>query len=64
MSHFGRSISINTYVKKLLVFFHSGFLWLGIPIFVDVELIAAVIGLPFAEMDPTPLLRKDVILLS
>ena len=59
MPHFGRTISINTYVKKLLVLFHGGFLWLGKPISIDVELITVIIGLPFVGMDPTPLLIKD-----
>ena len=59
MPHFGHSILINTRVKKLLVVFHGGFMWLGNPILVDVELIAVITGLPFAGMDPTPLLRKD-----
>ena len=26
--HFGHSIKVNTYVKKLLVYFHGGCLWL------------------------------------
>ena len=59
MSHFGRSIPIKTCVKQLLVFFHGGFLWIGNPIPVDLELIALITGLPFAGMDPMPLLRKD-----
>ena len=32
---------------------------MGKPIFVDVEPIAVIIGLPLAGMDPKPLLRKD-----
>ena len=59
MPHFGCKIQINTSVKKLLVFFHGGFLWLVKPISIDLELIAIIIGLPFAGMDPMPLLRKD-----
>ena len=57
--HFDHSIPINTSVKQLLVFFHDGFLWLGKPIPIDVELIAVIKGLPFVGMDLTPLLKKD-----
>ena len=57
MPHFGCSIPIKTCVKRLLVFFHGGFLWLGNTISMDVELIVVIIGLPFIGMDPTPLLR-------
>ena len=42
MPHFGCSIALNTCVKKLLVIFHGGFLWLGKPILVDVKLIALI----------------------
>ena len=59
MPHFVHNIPINTYFKKLLVFFHGGFLWLGKPIPIDVELIAIITCLPFTWMDPTPLLKKD-----
>ena len=47
MLHFGTNIAINTCVKNLLVLFHGGFLCLGNPISVDVELIAVITGLPF-----------------
>ena len=59
MPHFGCNVPINTSFQQLLVFFHGGFLWLGNLIHVDVELIASIIGLPFATMDPTPLLKND-----
>ena len=58
MPHFGQSAEINNYVKKLLVFFHGGYLWLDNPISVDIELIATIIGLPVVGMNPTPFLRK------
>ena len=59
MPHFGRSIPINTRVKKLLVFFHDGSPWIGNLILVDVELIALITCPPFTGIDPTPLLRTD-----
>ena len=59
MPHFACNIPINTCVKQLLVFFHGVFMWLGKVIFIDVELIKIIAGLPFVGMDPTPLLKKD-----
>ena len=58
MPHFGRSAEINNYVKKLLVFFHGGYLWPDNPISMDIELIATITGLPVVGMNPTPFLRK------
>ena len=55
--HFCHNIPIKTCVKQLLVFFHGGFLCLGNPIPIDIELIAIITCLPFIGMDPTPLLR-------
>ena len=41
-------------MKQLLAFFHGGFLWLDRKISVDIELIASIIGLPLAVVDPAP----------
>ena len=59
MPHFGRGTQINTCVKKLLLLFHDGVIWLGKPIHVTIELIASITSLPAEGMDPTPLLKKD-----
>ena len=54
MLHFGRSVEVNACVKKLLVSFHGGYLWLNQNIYVDVELISTITRLPLAGVDPTP----------
>ena len=59
MPHFGHGMPINTCVKKIFVFFHGGFLWLGNPISIDVKLVVVITSLPFAGMDPKTILRKD-----
>ena len=50
---------MNACVKQLLVSFHGGFLWLDKKKYVDVELIAAITGLPLAGIDPTSFFKKD-----
>ena len=54
MSHFGRNMEVNKFVKQLLVSFHGGFIWLDQKIYVDVELIAVITGLPLVGLDLTP----------
>ena len=65
--HFGHSMEVNECVKKLLVSFHSVFLWLNLKVSIDVELIAAITGLPLPDLDPTPFLtrkEKDIALMN
>ena len=59
MSHFGQSTAINTCVKKLLIFFHGGVLWLGNPIPIDIQLISTITCLPSIGTNPSPILKKD-----
>ena len=58
MPHFSHSLQVNTYVKKLLVCFHRGFLWLDRPYPVDIKLILVITGLPNKGDDPVPYLAK------
>ena len=43
---------MDTYVKKLLVVFHVGFLWLDKPHSIDVDLISTIMGLLWLGKDP------------
>ena len=45
---------VNSCVKKLLVCFNGGCLWLEINISVDVNIIASIIGITLARFNPTP----------
>ena len=47
-------------MKKVLVYFHIGFLWLDQPYPVDAELISSITGLPNQGDNPAPYLaQKD-----
>jgi hypothetical protein len=50
--HFGRGNDFKNYVKQLLVVLHGGFLWMGRPMPIDVELIYFIIGLPSNDEKP------------
>ena len=54
LSHFGRSTDVNVCVKQFLVSFHGGFLWLDWKVYVSVNLLAAITGLPLAGIDLEP----------
>ena len=58
IAHFVHSIQVNTYVKKLLIYFHRGYLWLDQPYPVNVELIVRITGRPTEGKDPLPYLDK------
>jgi len=64
MPHFELSLEVNTYVKQLLLSFYSGYLWHDKPIYVDVELIIVIIGLPLVGIYLVPYLRKysDIVI--
>ena len=49
---------MNTYVRQLLVLFHGGLLWIDEVHFLYVELIASIIVLLMAVMDPALYLKK------
>ena len=55
---FSRREEVNSYVKQLLESFDAGYLWINEQIFVDVELIVVITGLPLAGIDPSPYLRE------
>ena len=59
MPHFNRIALVRMYVKKLLVCFHGGYLWLDKPYEVTIELVLAITGLPQQGVDLTPYLQKD-----
>jgi hypothetical protein len=44
--HFGHGKDVNKCVKQLLALVHGGILWMDMPISIDVDLIAAITGLP------------------
>ena len=45
-------------MKKLLVCFHRGYLWLDLPYSVNAEIISVIKGLPNEGDDPAPYLDK------
>ena len=57
---------MNACVEKLLVSFHVGSLWLDKKIYVGVELIVAITGLPLVGLDPMSFFEKyqDTILMN
>jgi len=50
--HFGRGNDANSSFKKLLAYIHGGILWMDIPVSIDVNLIAEIIGLPTDKAKP------------
>jgi len=42
ISHFGRSVEINAFVKMLLSFIHGLFLWLDKLVSIEIELISQI----------------------
>jgi hypothetical protein len=47
---------MTTWVKKLLAIMHGGHIWLDRPLFIIVEIIPPIIGLPSQGMDPALIL--------
>ena len=44
--HFGRSMKVNTYLKKWLSHFHDGYLWMDTKFPIMVNLISQITGFP------------------
>ena len=57
MPHFGHLNEAHACVRKLLVCFHGGMLWLNTLILVTIDLIASITGLLKAGEDPTQYIR-------
>jgi hypothetical protein len=51
--HFSRRNEVNGCIKFLLTCVHGGYLWLGMPISINTDMIARITGLPSQGEDPT-----------
>jgi hypothetical protein len=58
--HFGHGKHINGCVKKLLARVHGGILWMDRPVPINVDLIAAITGLPMDGEKPEQYLEEKM----
>ena len=67
MPHFSHTVEVDRCMKKLLVCFHGGCLWLDNHIFVDIDLIVSITELSKEGVDPVPFFaikEQDTILVA
>jgi hypothetical protein len=50
--HYGRGKDVNACIQTLLAHIHGGFLWMDLPVLIDVNLIAKLTRLPTDGVQP------------
>ena len=67
MTHFSCTAKVDTFMKRLMVCFCGGCLWLGNHLYVDVDVIATITSFPKEGVDPVSFFmgkEQDTILFS